>query len=182
MEACVVICRINSREELCRIFQSVDRFHADQLPTKAGIDKLDKLRLRDFLRDVYDLPYPDSPDELTKLLQNMNLATEDGMLNLAAVLLFAERPEWIKPQFIIKAVHYLGNAIHVSEYLDTEDFTGPLPRIFDDAMAFVMRNLHKVQAGRGVNAPGIILSVPQSGSLSLITGSRSSVPGPSQTT
>jgi ATP-dependent DNA helicase RecG len=27
-------------------------------------------------------------------------------------------------------------------------------RIFDDSLAFVMRNLHKVQAGRGVNAPG----------------------------
>ena len=26
--------------------------------------------------------------------------------------------------------------------------------MFDDALAFVMRNLHKVQAGRGVNAPG----------------------------
>jgi ATP-dependent DNA helicase RecG len=27
-------------------------------------------------------------------------------------------------------------------------------RIFEDSLAFVMRNLHKVQAGRGVNAPG----------------------------
>jgi ATP-dependent DNA helicase RecG len=27
-------------------------------------------------------------------------------------------------------------------------------KMFDDALAFVMRNLHKVQAGRGVNSPG----------------------------
>jgi len=35
----------------------------------------------------------------------MNLATEDGVLNLAGVLMFAERPEWIdiKPQFVVKA-------------------------------------------------------------------------------
>ena len=45
--------RVNSKEELRRLFQSVDQFHADELPTKAGIDKLDKLRFRDFLRDVY---------------------------------------------------------------------------------------------------------------------------------
>jgi ATP-dependent DNA helicase RecG len=69
--------------------------------------------------------------------------------------MFAERPEWIKPQFVIKAIRYPGDKIHASDYLDTEDFGGPLRKIFDDALAFVMRNLHKVQAGRGVNAPGL---------------------------
>ncbi|MCW5860349.1 MAG: putative DNA binding domain-containing protein, partial [Caldilineales bacterium] len=147
--------RINSKEELRRLFQSVDQFHADELPTKAGIDKLDKLRFRDFLRDEYKLDYPDSPQERLTLLQNMNLAADDGQLNLAGVLLFAERPEWIKPQFIVKAIRYPGNAIHVSQYLDSEDFAGPLPQMFAGAMAFVMRNLHKVQAGQGVNAPGV---------------------------
>ena len=147
--------RINSKEELRRLFQLSDQLHADELPTRAGLDKLDKLRFRDFLRDVYKQEYPDSPPELLRLLQNMNLATAEGMLNLAGVLLFAERPEWIKPQFVVKAIRYPGNAIHVSNYVDTEDFSGPLRKVFDDSLAFVMRNLHKVQAGRGVNAPGL---------------------------
>jgi ATP-dependent DNA helicase RecG len=30
-----------------------------------------------------------------------------------------------------------------------------LRKVFDDTLAFVMRNLHKIQAGRGVNAPGL---------------------------
>lgn len=147
--------RINSKEELRRLFQSVDQFHADELPTKAGIEKLDKLRFRDFLQDVYGMDFPDAHQERLTLLQNMNLATDDGSLNLAGVLLFAERPEWIKPQFIVKAIRYPGNAIHVSEYLDSEDFAGPLPQIFAGAMAFVMRNLRKIQAGQGVNALGL---------------------------
>ena len=146
--------RVNSKEELRRLFQSVDQFHADELPTKAGIDRLDKLRFRDFLRDVYHLEYPDTAQERLTLLQNMNLAADDGLLNLAGVLLFAERPEWIKPQFIVKAIRYPGIAIHASEYLDSEDFVGPLPQQFADALAFVMRNLRKVQAGQGINAPG----------------------------
>jgi ATP-dependent DNA helicase RecG len=146
--------RVNSKEELRRLFQSVDQFHADELPTKAGIDKLDKLRFRDFLRDVHKLSYPNSKRERLQLLQNMNLATDNGVLNLAGVLLFAERPEWIKPQFIVKAIRYPGNAIHASRYLDTEDFAGSLRQVFDGALGFVTRNLHKVQAGRGVNAPG----------------------------
>ena len=57
---------------------------------------------------------------MVQLLQNMNLATDDGLLNLAGVLLFAERPEWIKPQFIVKAIRYPGNDIHGRVYLDTE--------------------------------------------------------------
>ncbi len=147
--------RVNSKEELRRLFQFTHQFHADELPTKAGIDKLDKLRFRDFLRDVYKKDYPDNPAELTRLLQNMNLATDDGKLNLAGVLLFAEQPEWIVPQFVVKAIRYPGDKIHATDYSDTEDFAGALPKIFDGALAFVMRNLHKVQAGRGVNAPGL---------------------------
>ena len=146
--------RVNSKEELRRLFQLSEQFHADELPTKAGIDKLDKLRFRDFLREAYKMDFPESLSELTRLLQNMNLATDGGMLNLAGVLLFAERPEWIKPQFVVKAIRYPGNEIHVSDYVDTEDLTGSLRKIFDDSLAFVMRNLHKVQAGRGVNSPG----------------------------
>lgn len=146
--------RVNSKEELRRLFQMTDQFHADELPTRAGLDKLDKLRFRDFLRDIYEQDYPDDLEELTRLLQNMNLATDDGVLNLAGLLMFAERPERIKPQFVVKAIRYPGNQIHATDYSDTEDFAGPLPKIFQDALAFVMRNLHKVQAGRGVNAPG----------------------------
>ncbi|MFH0958479.1 MAG: RNA-binding domain-containing protein [Pseudomonadota bacterium] len=147
--------RVNSKEELRRLFQMTDQFHADELPTKAGIEALDKLRFRDFLRDIYKRDFPEDPAELTLMLKNMNLATNDGMLNLAAVLMFAERPEWILPQFVVKAIRYPGNKIHGTAYVDTEDFTGPLRKVFDDSLAFVMRNLHKVQAGRGVNAPGL---------------------------
>lgn len=147
--------RVNSKEELRRLFQSVGQFHADELPTKAGIDRLDKLRFRDFLRDVYKTEYPDDAAERLRLLQNLELATEDGHLNLAGVLLFAEHPERIKPQFIIKAIRYAGNTIHSTEYLDTEDFEGPFRKVFDGAMGFISRNLHKVQAGQGVNSPGV---------------------------
>ncbi len=147
--------RVNSKEELRRLFQITAQFHADELPTKASIDKVDKLRFRDFLRDVYEQEYPDSVEERTRLLQNMNLATDDGHLNLGGLLMFGEQPELIIPQFVVKGIRYPGNEIHASDYMDTEDFVGPLPKIFADVLAFIMRNLHKIQAGRGVNSPGI---------------------------
>ena len=147
--------RVNSKEELRRLFQSVDLFHADELPTKATVDKLDKIRFRDFLRDVYHQDFPGSSEELSQLLKNMNLAGDDGMLNLAGVLLFAEQPELIKPQFVVKAIRYPGNDIHSSAYLDTDDFSGPLEKQFAGALGFIMRNLHKIQGTEGVNSPGI---------------------------
>lgn len=146
--------RVNSKEELRRLFQMSDQFHADELPTKAGINALDRIRFRDFLRDKYKKPLPESDSDLLRLLQNMNLATESGRLNLAGLLLFAEQPERYKPQFVIKAACFPGNKIHATDYKDMEDFEGPLQKIFNDSLAFIMRNLHKVQAGRGVNAPG----------------------------
>lgn len=173
-----------------------DQFHADELPTSAGIDKLDKLRFRDFLHDVYDLEYPESEADRLRLLQNMNLATLDGFLNLASVLLFAPHPQWIKPPFIIKGIRYYGDAIPTDDELDTEDFTGPLRKVFEDALAFILRNLHKIQAGCGVNDPGLSevprvvfealrvnalihrdsLSAPRSGCLCWTAASRSSAP------
>ena len=147
--------RVNSKEELRRLFQSVDIFHADEIPTKAGIDKLDKLRFREFIKQVYDINVPEKFNDLLQLLQNMNLAGKNQCLNLAGVLFFTERPEWIKPEFIVKAVSYPGNDISVSVYQDSEDFSGPMKKIFDDSLAFIMRNLKKVQAGQNVNTTGM---------------------------
>ncbi len=146
--------RINSKEELRRLFQHTSQFHADELPTRASIDKLDKLLFRDFLKKQYDSEFPDVHAEQLRLLQNLNLAAGDGNLNLAGVLLFAERPELIFPQFVAKGVRLPGIALHADRYDDSEDFEGPLSRLFKDALAFVMRNLHKIQGKNGVNSPG----------------------------
>ncbi len=148
--------RAHSREEIRRFFQESHEFHADELPVQVGVEAIDKLRFRDFLKEVYDQDYPDDIAARLNLLHNMNLATGDGHLTLAGLLLFGERPEYIKPQFTIKAIYYPGNDIHVSEYIDTHDFSGPLSKIFESAISFIHRNLHQRQAGRGVNSPGTL--------------------------
>lgn len=147
--------RVNSKEELRRLFQMTEQFHADELPTKAKIEDIDELRFRDFLRKTYKRAYPRSKKELTKLLKNMNLSTDTGNINLGGLLLFAEEPQFIRPEFVIKGVCYPGNKIHINKYDDIEEFSGPLNKIFTDALRFIMRNLHKLQKGQSVNSPGI---------------------------
>ncbi len=56
------------------------------------------------VRNAYKEDYPDSPADLTRLLQNLNLATDMGFLNLAGLLLFAEQPDRFMPQFTFKAI------------------------------------------------------------------------------
>ncbi len=52
----------------------------------------------------------------------------------------------------IKAVHYPGIDISAADYLDSEDFEGPLSSMFEGAMAFLRRVLPKQAAKGGVNA------------------------------
>ena len=146
--------RINSKEELRRLFQLSEQFYADELPTKAGVDKLNKPRFSEFLRNTFKTEYPENEKDQILLLQNMNLVAENGNLNLSGVLLFGNNPAFVKPQFIVKAISYPGNAIHPESYLDSEDYEGVLKKQFDGAMGFIRRNMHKIQGNNGVNALG----------------------------
>jgi ATP-dependent DNA helicase RecG len=152
--------KITSREEILRLFQSAGDYRGDEEESKAGIDKIDKLRFRDYLKKEYSRDYPDTNEELLQILQNINLATDKGKLNKAGVLLFAEHPEWIYPEFVIKAIRFPGNNIHATDYIDDEKIEGPLPAMYEKAMSFIKRNLRNIQAGQGVNAPGK-LEIPE---------------------
>jgi len=136
------------------LFKPNSQLFADELPVKAGIEKIDKLIFRDFLRQEYGTDLPDNSFELLNLLKNMNLATDNGQLNLAGLLLFGDNPQVIKPQFMIKAICYPGLDIHPTSFLDSEDFSGILTQQFSGAMGFIRRNLHKIQGNNGVNTLG----------------------------
>lgn len=152
--------RIKSKQEIKQLFQSSGDYRGDEEESKAGIDKIDKLRFRDYLKEKYNQDYPDTSAELLQVLQNINLATDKGKLNKAGVLLFAEHPELIYPQFVIKAIYFPGNDIHAREFIDDEHITGPLTAMYEKALSFIKRNLRNVQAGQGVNAPGK-LEIPE---------------------
>ncbi|MBK5273837.1 MAG: putative DNA binding domain-containing protein [Desulfuromonadales bacterium] len=146
--------RINSKEELQRLFQSADLVHADEVPTQADIFKMDTAYFARFLTSYYQQNLPDDAEQLKNLLNNMGLAL-GNYLNLAGLMLFAKSPQFTKPAFISKAIHFPGNDISVENYLDSEDFEGKIEDQFKGAMAFVLRSLQKRQSGQGVNALGI---------------------------
>jgi ATP-dependent DNA helicase RecG len=77
----------------------VDLLHADEVPTRCGLDVLDHKLFSKFLQDAYQETLPKTVAAKLKLLENMNLAT-NGQLNLAGLLLFGEKPHIYKPEFI----------------------------------------------------------------------------------
>ncbi|TVR43181.1 MAG: ATP-dependent DNA helicase RecG [Planctomycetota bacterium] len=146
--------RVQSKEELRRLFQISAQFHADELPTKAGMDAIDRSRLRAHLDKRFKQELPEDPAECLTLVQNLNLATDRGQLNLAGVLYFAKNPQRWQPTCLVKAVSYPGTAIDGERYLDSEDFSGTLVEQCDGALAFIMRCLPKVQNDQGINTLG----------------------------
>lgn len=84
-----------------------------------------------------------------------------GHLTLAGMLLVAKSPQFMRPEFCLKARYVVGNDIAALEFIDSEEFEGRLSEIFTGAFAFLCRNLRKVQRRRSPNWPGS-LEIPAS--------------------
>jgi ATP-dependent DNA helicase RecG len=148
--------KITSPEELQRLFQTGKKVNADEcLVDGTSIDDLDTYHFIDFFKQVYK-KYPEETElPLDKLLENLNIMRH-GLLNLAGLLLFGRDAFKFKPLFIIKGVSFLGNSIGITEYRDSEDIQGPLSYQYKNGMAFILRNLKKIQKKQSVNTTGIL--------------------------
>jgi predicted HTH transcriptional regulator len=149
-----------SREELKRLMQEARGIYADEMAVSdTNSNDLDMFIFKDFYEKEYRLHLDQAVLSLEQLLRNLKLMKDDN-LTLAGVLLFAQKPERIKPQFIVKAVTFIGNQVTGNEYLDSEDIEGTMVDQYKNAMGFLKRNLRKVQKGQNVNLPGI-LEIPE---------------------
>ncbi|MEX2410263.1 MAG: RNA-binding domain-containing protein [Candidatus Paceibacterota bacterium] len=152
--------KVTSREEIRRLFAESDLLHAGETPINdSTTNDLDKDFFDEFYLKVNGKSWADEGKPLLQLLQNMNLAKTDH-LNLACLLLFGKNPQKFKPQFIIKAVYFKGNESTLDKYIDSEDIGGRLSNQYGLTMAFLKRNLRKIQNDQGRNTTGE-LEVPE---------------------
>jgi len=110
--------RVTAREEIQRISSGI--LYGDAMPANGlSLKDLDKKYFNEFIFRQYGEDFYDSWDEkelpLSQMMENLNLM-KGNQLNIAGALLFAKIPQFKLPVFIIKAVSYLGNDIHISEY------------------------------------------------------------------
>ncbi len=146
--------RATSREEMQRMFQRAGLIHGDELPANGlGVGDLDLAYFSNFFQREYNESLERQETPLPQLLENLNLA-QNSVLNIAGALLFAARPQFRLPVFMVKAVAYASNEPTENHYLDSQDITGKLADVFQKTLGFVLANLHHQQGDQGVNSTG----------------------------
>ena len=136
------------------------RFHADEMPlTYTSLDDLDVFRFRHFYRRQYGQEIERMDASTEQILSDLKLLNPPH-LTLAGFLLFGKEPGLVRPQFIVKAVAFIGNSLGGTEYLDSEDIGSTLADQFKNTMGFLKRNLRKRQNGQNFNYPGI-MEIPE---------------------
>ncbi|MDR3300636.1 MAG: putative DNA binding domain-containing protein [Candidatus Accumulibacter sp.] len=151
---------VTAREEMQRMFQRSGLVHADVVPV-AGTSAADinEKSFQSYFGRRYGQNNEFAGQTPEQLLQNLGLG--DGHeLNLAGLMLFGQRPQHWRPAFEVKAVAFPGTALHDTRYLDSEDAGGTLLEQYQHSFAFIRRNLHHVQRGRGFNTLGE-LEIPE---------------------
>ena len=145
---------VTAREEMQRMFQRGGLLQADQLPVRnATVADIDERAFGRYFERRYGQSLSAAGLPTAQLMENLKLA-QDGVPNLAGVLLFSKHPQRLLPVCQMGAVWFPGTHLGDTRYLDSENIDGPLDEQFERGMAFLKRSLHKVQAGRGFNTLG----------------------------
>jgi ATP-dependent DNA helicase RecG len=149
---------VTSREEIQRMLQEAGLVHADEVPIDGTtLDALDDRHFEDFFRREYGISIRESLESsgitMTQLLNNLGLAKAER-LNLAGLLIFGASPQRYRPEFVVKAVTFVGIDPAGIEYRDSEDIHGCMRDLHERSMSFITRNLRRLQKERGVNTEG----------------------------
>lgn len=90
------------------------------------------------------------------MLKSLGILTAEGEVTRAGMLFFGRDPQRFEHSVVLKAVAFQGNDIGDTNYLDSRDITGTLPRMFKEGMAFLKSYLRHEQRGQNFNSTGIL--------------------------
>lgn len=94
---------------------------------------------------------------IEKLLRNMRFIRPDGMMTVAAMLLFGKYTQRWLPVMTAKCISYIGNSVGGTQFRDKMhdmEIEGNLFHQFRTIMNFFTRNLRKVQVEKDFNSLG----------------------------
>ena len=145
-----------SQDELRRLFQESGKLYAEETIFKnAKFKDIDLELFKHFHQKKYGIPFEQLEESPVQAFENLNLAS-NGYLNLAGILLFGKNPMKYVPLSQIFAVSFICNDIAGREYRDSENIEGNLKKLYTDALAFMKRNLRKIQKDQDFNSVGVL--------------------------
>lgn len=127
-------------------------FVDEMIVPETSIADIDKDKVKEYLEKINEDGIDLDVDK-EQIYRNLGVLKE-GRISLAGLLFFGKNPQRYRPAFCIKAVAFYGNDIADTEYRDSIDITGTIPRMFEEGMRFFNMNLFHTQQGQDFNSVG----------------------------
>jgi ATP-dependent DNA helicase RecG len=144
--------RMISNDEMQRLFQESGKMFADEMLIKnAKWEDIDLKLFESFYQKKYREPV--DLNSIQQIFENLNLASEN-YINLSGILLFGKNVTKYLPLSQLICVSFFGNNVTGTEYRDSENVEGNLENLFKGGIAFLSRNIRKVQNGKNFNTLG----------------------------
>jgi ATP-dependent DNA helicase RecG len=149
--------RVQSPEELARLFQSGEKLYAEsQVVAASTLEDFDHKRFERFYETKYSESTPDRNEDAEayqRTLENLKLV-DSGRVTVAGLLLFGKRLPVLLPEMKIDAVWFKGTERASIEWHDQRHITGPLSEQFDEAIGFFKRWNSRIQGEGSFNQNG----------------------------
>lgn len=145
--------RLTDNSEQIRLFQQSGLLFVDEMVVpETSISDIDKDKVQEYLQRI-DEENLDLDVDKEQIYRNIGIL-KDNRLSLAGLLFFGKHPQRYRPAFCIKAVAFYGNDIADTQYRDSIDITGTIPKMFEEGMRFFNMNLFHTQQGQDFNSVG----------------------------
>lgn len=149
--------RVQSPEELARLFQSGEKLYAESQTVAAStLEDFDHVGFARFYEAKYSETPPSRGEEgeaYQRTLENLELV-HSGRVTVAGLLLFGKRLPVLLPEMKIDAVWFKGTERASAEWHDQRTITGTLAEQYDDGMGFLKRWNARIQGQGSFNQPG----------------------------
>jgi len=143
-----------TREELSRLFQASGFYHYDVAPVaNTSIEELDMDELKRYFSKYHGIKLDDLTDsEVRNILINADImqTTEYGdVLSVGGLLLFGKQPQKLLPNSGVTFAYFRGDTLS-DELLDRKVIEGALPKLIDETVKAIQRNLKVASKIKGL--------------------------------
>ncbi len=149
--------RVQSPEELARLFQLGEKLYAENQPVAVStLEDFDRDRFARFYEAKYSESAPEpgiDSDAYLRTLENLELIV-GNRVTVAGLLLFGKRLPVLLPEMKVDAVWFKGSERSSDEWRDQRIITGTLPEQYDGGMSFLKRWSSRVQGEGSFNQAG----------------------------
>lgn len=151
--------RVQSPEELARLFQSGEKLYAEsQLVAASTLEDFDHDRFERFYETKYSESTPNRNEEgeaYQRILENLELV-RSGRVSVAGLLLFGKRKRLpvLLPEMKLDAEWFKGTERASPEWHDRRKIEGTLAEQYDEGMGFLRRWNSRIQEEGSFNQTG----------------------------